>query len=68
LPLNIDRARDYAAGSWLCSPKRAIEELGFCVETPLVERVRQTIAWYRAEGWLVGNGFQPLARFGRRGS
>jgi nucleoside-diphosphate-sugar epimerase len=52
LNLNIDRVRVFAAGSWLCSPQRAIDQLGFRVETPLIERWRQTIAWYREAGWL----------------
>ena len=50
--LNLDKCREVAAGSWVCSPQRAIDELGFSPGPPLVERLRQTIAWYRREGWL----------------
>jgi nucleoside-diphosphate-sugar epimerase len=50
--LNLDRAADVTAGSWVCSPRAAIEELGFSAEVPLRERLRQTATWYRKEGWL----------------
>jgi nucleoside-diphosphate-sugar epimerase len=50
--MNIDKAREAAAGSWICSARRASEELGFTVKAPLVERLRQTAQWYRAAGWL----------------
>jgi nucleoside-diphosphate-sugar epimerase len=50
--LNFDKYREIAAGPWACSPQRAKKELGFAVETPLAERLRQTVQWYRREGWL----------------
>jgi dihydroflavonol-4-reductase len=50
--LNLDRAHDVTAGSWLCSPRAAIDELGFAPELPLQDRLCQTAAWYRNEGWL----------------
>ncbi|MGD0382538.1 MAG: NAD-dependent epimerase/dehydratase family protein [Thermoguttaceae bacterium] len=52
LYLHIDKVREVTAGSWICSPRRAKEELGFSVKAPLVERLRQTARWYRKEGWL----------------
>ena len=52
LYLHIDKAREITAGSWICSPRRAVEDLGFSVKAPLVERLRQTAEWYRSEGWL----------------
>ncbi len=51
-PLNLDKIREVTAGDWVCSGRKAAEELGFQVATPLEERVRQTAAWYRQEGWL----------------
>ena len=51
-PLNFDKARDARAGSWICSPRKAREELGFSVGVSLEERLRQTAAWYRKQGWL----------------
>jgi len=50
--LNLDKAREATAGHWTCSPHRARDQLGFQPAAPLQERLRQTLAWYRAEGWL----------------
>lgn len=52
LLMNLDKAREIAAGSWLCSAQAAKEELGFTVGAPLLERLRQTAEWYKKEGWL----------------
>jgi len=52
LYLNWDKAREIAAGSWVCSPAVARTELGFSCEVPLAERLRQTVAWYREAEWL----------------
>ncbi len=52
LYLMFDKYREVAAGSWVCSPQRAADELGFAVRTPLPERLRQTAEWYRKEGLL----------------
>lgn len=50
--LGIDKFREVSAGSWACSPQKALEELGFSVAAPLAERLRQTVEWYRKTGWL----------------
>jgi len=50
--LNLDKAREIAAGSWTCSPEKAGRELGFRPAAPMTERLRQTADWYRAAGWL----------------
>jgi dihydroflavonol-4-reductase len=50
--MHIDKTREATAGSWTCSPQRAMEELGFSVNAPIAERLRQTAQWYRNEGWL----------------
>jgi dihydroflavonol-4-reductase len=52
LLMNLDKVREIAAGSWLCSAQAAREQLGFEVAAPLIERLRQTAEWYRQEGWL----------------
>lgn len=49
---SIDKAREARAGHWVCSPRKAIDQLGFSVAKPLEERLRQTAEWYRREGWL----------------
>jgi nucleoside-diphosphate-sugar epimerase len=50
--LNFDKVREAAAGSWVCSAQKAIDELGYSVGAPLGERLRQTAEWYRRQGWL----------------
>lgn len=52
LMFSLDKVREATAGSWLCSPRAAVEQLGFRVAAPLTDRIRQTIDWYRHEGWL----------------
>lgn len=52
LLMNLDKAREIAAGSWLCSAETARKELGFEVGVPLIERLRQTAEWYRQNGWI----------------
>lgn len=50
--MNLDKAREATAGSWICSSKKAKEELGFSVAVPLAGRLAQTARWYQQEGWL----------------
>jgi nucleoside-diphosphate-sugar epimerase len=50
--MNLDRARDVAAGHWACSAEKARRELGFTVGAPLEERIQQTAQWYVDHGWL----------------
>jgi nucleoside-diphosphate-sugar epimerase len=50
--VNLDKIREATAGPWLCSTQRAQQELGHRVETPLVERLRQTAEFYFKAGWL----------------
>jgi len=52
LLMNLDKAREIAAGSWLCSARAAREQLGFQVGAPLVDRLRQTALWYQKNGWM----------------
>ncbi len=50
--LNYDKIREAVAGSWACSPKKAIEELGFAVGAPLREQLGRTAEAYRRDGLL----------------
>jgi nucleoside-diphosphate-sugar epimerase len=50
--LNFDKAREASAGSWTCSPKKIQQQLGFTPPNSLQDRLRQTAAWYRSQGWL----------------
>jgi nucleoside-diphosphate-sugar epimerase len=50
--LTLDKARDLTAGSSSCSVEKANEQLGFSPSATLEERMKQTIQWYRDQGWL----------------
>ena len=50
--MNWDKAREAAAGSWICSAEKAKQELGFTVPSSLGDRLNQTAQWYRDVGWL----------------
>jgi nucleoside-diphosphate-sugar epimerase len=52
LYMHLDKAREVTAGSWICSNRAAVRDLGFSPQAPLIERLRQTVDWYRREGWL----------------
>lgn len=49
---NLDKMREASAGSWVCDPTRARVELGFTVGGTLAERIAETTAWYRGQGWI----------------
>ncbi len=48
----LDKAREAVKGPWLASGAKAADELGFVVQADLAERLRQTVHWYRQQGWL----------------
>lgn len=50
--VNIEKARDGVQPNWLCSPKKALDELGFKTKLPLEEGVAVTIEWYKKNGWM----------------
>lgn len=50
--LSVDKMRDAFAGDWYCSGEQAARELAFHPATTLMERIAETVAWYRAQGWL----------------
>lgn len=50
--LTIDKAREATAGSWMCSSRKAREQLGLKFRIPLAQRLTETAEWYRGEGWL----------------
>lgn len=52
LYLHIDKAREITAGSWICSSRAARDDFGFQVTASIEDRLRQTIEWYRREGWM----------------
>lgn len=51
-PMNLDKAREATAGSWWCSAAKAENQFQLRVTMSLLERLRQTAAWYREQRWL----------------
>jgi dihydroflavonol-4-reductase len=50
--LNMDKAREGLSGSWVYSPRKAQQQLGFKPEASVSERICQTGRWYQEQGWL----------------
>lgn len=50
--VSFDKLREVSAVGWVCSTEKIQTHLGFAPAMSLAERYRETVAWYRAEGWL----------------
>jgi nucleoside-diphosphate-sugar epimerase len=50
--INRDKVTDLSQAGWTCSIERAQRELGYSPQVPLEEGLRETIVWYKNEGWL----------------
>jgi dihydroflavonol-4-reductase len=50
--INRDKVRDLSERCWGCSIARAKSELGYNPQIPIEEGLRETIDWYKREGWL----------------
>ncbi|MCH1440368.1 MAG: NAD-dependent epimerase/dehydratase family protein [Rubripirellula sp.] len=50
--LNLDKAREAAAGGWACSAAKLRRDTEFVPAMSLEERLRQTADWYLRENWL----------------
>ena len=50
--INRDKVTDLSQTCWSCSIERAKTELGYNPQVPLEEGLRETLAWYKREGWL----------------
>lgn len=50
--INLDKAREAKAGSWVCSPEKLKAEVGFSCLRTLEPRIRQTASWYEQQGWI----------------
>lgn len=50
--INLDKMTEATAGSWVCSPAKALDQLGWHTSVPLAERLLQTGSWYRTEAWI----------------
>jgi len=50
--LNLEKARDIVQDAWIFDGSKAARELGFREKLPLETGIRETVGWYRAQGWL----------------
>jgi nucleoside-diphosphate-sugar epimerase len=50
--INRDKVTDLSQTGWTCSIERAKTELSYNPQIDLEEGLRETIAWYKSEGWL----------------
>jgi dihydroflavonol-4-reductase len=50
--INRDKVTDLSQVCWGCSIERAKHELGYKQSVPIAEGLRETINWYKNEGWL----------------
>ncbi len=50
--INIEKARDMVQDYWTCDSSRAKRDFGFEQEISLEEGIRDTVQWYRSQGWL----------------
>ena len=52
-PLNREKAREILDAAKICSSEKAHRHFGYRQAVSLEEGVRETIAWYKAQGWLT---------------
>jgi nucleoside-diphosphate-sugar epimerase len=50
--INFEKARDMVQDAWTCDITKAKTELGFRESFQLEAGIKETVAWYKAEGWL----------------
>lgn len=51
-PLNREKAREIREACLMCSIEKARRDFGYTQTVPLDEGIRETMAWYRENGWL----------------
>ncbi len=50
--LNLDKFAEAFAGSWTCSNEKLKQQTGFHPSAPMLQRMIQTVDWYRQHKWL----------------
>lgn len=50
--INREKARDMVQDYWTCDHRKALQDFGFQQELGLEEGIRDTVEWYRNQGWL----------------
>lgn len=56
--VNLDKVRESSAGSWTCSPEKALRHLAWSPQKSAAERMQETVDWYFSAGW-----FKPPAKY-----
>ncbi len=51
-PLNREKALELRDAVTACSSAKAMREIGYAPRVGLADGIAETIAWYRAEGWM----------------
>ena len=49
---NIEKAKDFTQKYWILSPEKAVKDLGYKQEISLEDGIRETIEWYKTNGWM----------------
>jgi dihydroflavonol-4-reductase len=50
--LSFEKARDMVQDYWTCDSTKATRDFGYRQEVSMEEGMRNTLEWYRAQGWL----------------
>lgn len=50
--INRDRIKDFRHSHWICSPKKAREQMGYLPKVGIKEGIKWTADWYRIHKWL----------------
>jgi UDP-glucose 4-epimerase len=50
--VNLDKIREATVTSWACSPAKSQSQFHLTPQVPLLDQLRETVSWYRAEKWL----------------
>ena len=50
--LNFEKGRDMVQENWCCDISKATTELGYKQSVALADGIRETVQWYRANGWM----------------
>lgn len=50
--INFEKAREMIQDFWTCDGSRAARDFGFREEIGLEQGIRETVRWYREQGWL----------------
>lgn len=49
---NFEKAVDFIQDYWICSPQKAVEQLGYRQKISIEEAVDRTIDWYKKNNWM----------------